>query len=132
MKNSRLEVITNADQFRAYFGDWLKLHLAKTLETKMAKALKPGDDLVLRWIFSETDLVPGLTVDVFKDTLVCQITTAPVETFWFAIRDLLADAFGEKFGITPRFTLMRNSPARKMEGLEIIDPRAIRRRWPTF
>ena len=122
MKNPRTESITNADQFRSYFGEWLVQHLTETLEKKIRAVLKPNDDIVLRWIFSEADWLPGLTVDIFKNTLVCQITTAPIEAFWPALRELLETAFAERFGYTPHIFELRNSPVRKKEGLEIITP----------
>ncbi len=122
MKNSRLEVITNADQFRSYFGEWLARHLTETLESKMSAVLKPGDDIVLRWIFSEADLLPGLTVDIFDDTVICQITTAPIELFWLALRELISAAFAARFGYEPKIFELRNSPARLKEGLEVIAP----------
>ncbi len=122
MKNPRLEIITSADQFRSYFGEWLVQHFSETLEKKIRTVLKPNDDIVLRWLFSEADWLPGLTVDVFKNTLICQITTAPIEAFWFALRELLEIAFTARFGSKPQVLELRNSPARKKEGLEIIAP----------
>lgn len=129
MKTPRFESITNADLFQAYFGDWLLEHFQNTLKKKIAALRLRGDqgrhddeDLCLRWIFSENDFVPGLIVDVFGPTVVAQINSAPVEVFWFPIRNLLRLAYESVTGSTPTIIELRNSPVRKKEGLDVIEP----------
>jgi 23S rRNA (cytosine1962-C5)-methyltransferase len=146
MHNPNFNVMTNADQFFAYFGKWLTEHLAETLlrkskalgmtvgdknlqphEDENLKALEaespqPQDDLVLRWIFSENDFIPGLILDVFGKSIVAQINSAPIELFWLNIQRAVEAAYQEVTGTKPTITALRNSSIRRKEGLEIIAP----------
>jgi len=121
MKNSKFNYIHNADQFHAYFGKWLIQHLQKTLENKIAALKIPSEEhLCLRWIFSENDLIPGLIVDVFNDTVVAQLNAAPIEVFWYQIRLALQLAYKNIFNRSCEVIELRNSGVRKNEGLDII------------
>lgn len=127
MKNSKLERITNADQFGIYFGEWIKKHFAETLKQKMsALHFAKDEDPCFRWIFSENDLTPGLVVDVFgSNTLVIQLLTAPIESFWFVLRRILVEVFEAEFKKAPQIVELRNSSYRQKEGLELIETEAV-------
>ncbi len=127
MKNPRLERFTNADHFGAYFGQWLSAHFEETLQRKIAALnFSKDEDLCLRWIFSENDLVPGLIVDIFgADILVVQLLTAPIESFWFVLRKIISNVFEAHFKRPPKIVELRTATVRKREGLEIIEPEAI-------
>jgi 23S rRNA (cytosine1962-C5)-methyltransferase len=138
MKNPKLTRITNADQFTAFFGDWLYAHLKQTLLTKIEKMKFAADEeKSLRWVFSENDFIPGLIVDVFGgQIMVAQLLTAPMETFWLGIKPILNDVFTEVFARAPKeFVELRTAAVRKLEELEIIDPPAmapLKTRWNGF
>ena len=67
-----------------------------------------------RLIYGESDLLPGVVVDRFKDVLVVQITTAGME----AQRQALVEAL-EKV-LRPKAILLRNDvKMRELEGLEL-------------
>lgn len=124
MRNQQFNTITNADQFYAYFGPWMLEHFASTLKTKIAelKLDLATEDLCLRWIFSENDQLPGLIVDVFGQTVVAQINSAPVEIFWINIRKALIEAFQRVTQQEAKIIELRNAPVRQKEGLEVIAP----------
>lgn len=65
-----------------------------------------------RLVFGESDLLPGLIIDRYNDTLVVQITTAGMEAQKMALRDALLEV------IKPAAILLRNdSNVRTLEGL---------------
>lgn len=123
MRNPSFNILTNADQFQAYFGSWLLRHFTETLQKKIAdlKLNLSDEDLCLRWIFSENDFFPGLIVDIFDRNIVAQINSAPIELFWLHIRTALITAYKQMTQKDGQIYELRNSPIRKKEGLEIIE-----------
>jgi len=126
MHTSRFNTLTNADQFLTFFGDWALSHFKETLLRKISAlgltADAKDEDLCLRWIFSENDFIPGLIVDLFGDTIVAQINSAPIEVFWIHIPKLLLKAFHDVTGREGHLLARRNGSIRRKEGLEIIEP----------
>lgn len=122
MHNPSFNVLTNADQFQSYFGNWMLRHFTETLERKITslKLDLSSEDLCLRWIFSENDFFPGLIVDIFGLNIVVQINSAPIEIFWLHIEAALSKAYTEITKKVGHIWALRNSPIRKKEGLEII------------
>jgi 23S rRNA (cytosine1962-C5)-methyltransferase len=126
------EPILTGEAFDTVFGPALKTQWAATYARK--RALLQGERC-LRWIFAENDGLPGLVVDAFEDELVAQIQSAPVEAFWPQIRTLLGEAFSEGGGGTARWTELRNSGLRALEGLPLTDGPAAQTReiaWNGF
>ena len=78
-----------------------------------------GDDLnCLRLIFGEADGFPGLTVDLFGDTLVSQTLSVGMEKLKSLIFPMIVETL-ERDGITVRGLFERNDVAiRELEGLE--------------
>jgi 23S rRNA (cytosine1962-C5)-methyltransferase len=67
---------------------------------------------VYRWIYGESDGLPGLIVDRYAETLVAQILTAGMERMREAVLERLREM------ANPARILLRNdSPYRKLEGL---------------
>ncbi len=65
-----------------------------------------------RLVFSESDLLPGLIVDLYDDILVLQITSLGMELLKEDLRDILAGLFN------PKAIVLRNDcPIRRLEGL---------------
>jgi len=86
------------------------------LTTRLKQALVLREQLFqqpyYRLVFAESDLLPGLIIDRYNDTLVAQITTAGMEQAKTALHDALMDA------IKPSAILLRNdSNIRDMEHL---------------
>jgi 23S rRNA (cytosine1962-C5)-methyltransferase len=120
--------VATADDFAKKFGDALTVQFANLLNLK--RRFVEGENL-FRWIFGDADGFPGLVVDVFEDTLVGEILSAPVEVFWPAIESCLKKAFMSERGQAPREVLAkRNHSIRLKEGLAV-EPveRASQRRW---
>jgi 23S rRNA (cytosine1962-C5)-methyltransferase len=111
-------IITDPLQFAKHFGDYFVTHL-KNLYLAKFRLLKKPEVPAFRWVFSENDLIPGLTVDVLGRYLVAEITTAPIDHFWFSIRQLFERAMKE-LDITHEIVEIRDGSVRSKEGLEVI------------
>jgi 23S rRNA (cytosine1962-C5)-methyltransferase len=109
--------LTDPSAFKKIFGGWLAEHFGKLLADKRELVLEPNDDLCLRWIFSENDLIPGLTVDIFGDIAIAEINSAPLETFWYPIKEALENTL-KPLGV--KLVESRDNQIRKKEGLETI------------
>jgi 23S rRNA (cytosine1962-C5)-methyltransferase len=109
--------LTDPGVFKKIFGGWLTEHFARLFAFKKQLVVEHEEDLILRWIFSENDLIPGLTVDIFGDVAVAEINFAPIETFWFPMREALEQTL-KPLGI--RLIEGRDNQIRKKEGLEVI------------
>jgi 23S rRNA (cytosine1962-C5)-methyltransferase len=134
MKPSKFQILSSADQFQGFLGEWLEAHLTQVLESKVKSLnFSSEEDLCFRWIFSEHDFLPGLIIDVFGSTIVCQINSAPIEIFWFSFRKNIETVFKKFLAQYPptnaptpnkdaQFQILelRNSTVRKKEGLDII------------
>ena len=142
--------LSDGRQMREMFHDFLVSHLNATFLKKyhLIFTAPPGhattsDDLAMRWIFSENDLIPGLTLDFIGSSLVADLTTAPIEHFWLSclrpaieesLKSLSQNSAGqslagqslslpEKIQKTLKDTQiveMRSNEIRKREGLEVI------------
>jgi 23S rRNA (cytosine1962-C5)-methyltransferase len=67
-----------------------------------------------RWVFGESDLLPGLVIDRFGDVCVVQITTAGMELWQNQLFELIDNL------IKPTTILLRNdSAAREFEGIPL-------------
>lgn len=66
-----------------------------------------------RLIYSESDFLPGLIVDRYKDCLVVQILTAGMEALYPLIKEILISLLAPK-----AIVLKNDSPFRELEGLE--------------
>lgn len=111
------EWVTTPQEFATRLGP----HLVEPLKTLLNFKKRAVDgERCFRWIFAETDGFPGLTVDVFDDTIVAQVQTAPWELFWPAFEPLLLQAFRESTGREGQLRALRNMPVRTKEGLEVI------------
>ncbi|MBI5827585.1 MAG: class I SAM-dependent rRNA methyltransferase [Deltaproteobacteria bacterium] len=90
---------------------FFKRRISSALEYRM-RFLRGADSF--RAIFSEGDLLPGLIVDKYADTLSAQFLTLGME----ARSDAVLEALDEVF--SPRVIVLRNdSPARTLEGLAL-------------
>jgi len=79
---------------------------------ELRKRLYPGEE-ALRLVFSESDSLPGLVVDRYRDHLAVQVTTAGMERIFPVMLPLLVE------GLAPACIVARNDvPFRKMEGLD--------------
>ncbi len=111
-------VISDPLQFTKHFGDYFVNHLKNLYLSKFRFLDKPAMP-AFRWVFSENDLVPGLTLDILGECLVAEITTAPIEHFWFSIRGCIEKALSE-LGVQHTIVEVRDNPVRAKEGLDII------------
>ncbi len=77
-----------------------------------------------RWIFSESDLLPGLIVDRYENKFVSQILSAPVDLFWPVFRRALVSAAAECLSVPIeeiKIIEKRDAQLRKKEGLSVED-----------
>lgn len=88
----------------------LRARLQKALELREALYAKP----FYRWVHSEGDFLPGLTVDRFGSTLVVQITTAGMEQY----RDDIVDALQALSDIESIY-LRNDATVRELEHLPL-------------
>lgn len=128
-KMENFDVITDVEVFKKTFADFLAQMFIEKLVFKKSVLIKPKDDLCLRWIFSETDLIPGLIVDVFKNKLACQILTAPVQLFWPVIKESLEKAFTMVQKDKPEILELKNASVRTKEGLDIVESKEATSDW---
>ena len=89
---------------------------AELIERRLAAALALraclGDTRYCRWVFGESDLLPGLVLDRYGDTVVGQIATAGME----ALRESIAS--GVRRIVSPQALIWKNdSAARDLEQL---------------
>ena len=120
------EPIHSCEDFDRHFEQAFVELLSRTLQQKRRSL---GDkESCFRWIFSECDLLPGLVVDLFASTAVCQIQSAPVEHFWKSISLWLQKAWkiaspddsAQAHHGDLQIVELRNSPSRKHEGLNVV------------
>lgn len=92
--------------------DFFRRKIRAAIRSRETQKLTPHTDSY-RLIYAESDGIPGLIVDRYKDVLVLQSLTAGSE-FW---RETLADLLLEETGLT---TIYERSDAdvRELEGLE--------------
>lgn len=88
----------------------LRARLGHALELREALYPKP----YYRWVHSEGDFLPGLTVDRYGETLVVQITTAGMELY----RDDIVDALQTLSGATNIY-LRNDASVRELEHLPL-------------
>ena len=104
-------------RFRRDIGDfdsvWARAALAKAIARRPEKPAR-------RLVWSEADAFPGLVLDQYGKHLVAQITTLGMEKKWKAVEEEIQRLLRPE-GIW----LRRDSPGRKMEGLENLDPVSI-------
>ncbi|MBP7461766.1 MAG: class I SAM-dependent rRNA methyltransferase [Candidatus Delongbacteria bacterium] len=97
------------DQVPADPGVWLRGRMMEARQRR--EAFYPGVR-DLRWIYSESDGLPGLVVDQYGDYLVVQINTAGMERMMPELIPALADVFQPR-GIAAR----SDQTSRELEGL---------------
>jgi 23S rRNA (cytosine1962-C5)-methyltransferase len=94
----------------------LSFHQEFDLNSRIAKALdfrrQHYKSLTYRWIYGESDGLPGLIVDRYSQTLVAQILTAGMEK----LRNEIITSLVE-FGAPARILLRNDSSYRELEGL---------------
>lgn len=112
------KALTQIEEFRERLGPALKQFLQEAWRRRMRDLT---NEVAFRWIFSESDFIPGLIVDRFGDVLCAQIQTAAIEKFWPVLRELMVEVFSAETGRAPAQVIeLRQSPYRKKEGLEVI------------
>jgi 23S rRNA (cytosine1962-C5)-methyltransferase len=90
-----------------------EVNLAERIAAAQAIRKRHYETDVYRLIYGESDRLPGLIVDQYKETLVVQILTAGMEKLKAEILDHLLQI------AKPRRVILRNdSPYRKLEGLK--------------
>ncbi len=100
---------------------FLKQRLLSKIQLKVNK-----EDNCLRWLFSENDCCPGLVVDLFANTAVAQIQTAPIDFFWDSFKEVLTRILNEVWlphivTDSPIVWLeQRDHPFREQEGLSLL------------
>lgn len=87
--------------------------LGAKIKTAVEKRKKITESDAKRLIFSESDSLPGLIADLYKDTLVVQITTLGMEKLKDTAFEILSVVTGAK-----NIYEKSLSPARQKEGLE--------------
>lgn len=92
----------------------LRARLSEALALRKARFPHP----FYRWVHSEGDFLPGLTVDRYDSVLVVQITTAGMERYRDDILDALHSCMKAEDDATECSIYLRNdSPARDLEQL---------------
>ena len=87
--------------------------IRERLATALAWREQYFDAACYRWVYGESDGLPGLVVDRYLDVLVVQITTAGMERLKEAVVEALTDL------VSARVVLLKNdTPARELEGLD--------------
>jgi len=104
-------------RFRRDIGDfdsaWAREALAKAVARREEKPAR-------RLVWSETDAFPGLVLDQYGKHLVAQVTTLGMEKHWKILEPEI-----QKLLKPDGIWLRRDSPGRKMEGLDPLEPVAI-------
>jgi len=86
--------------------------ISERLATALAWRTQCFDEPCYRWIYGESDGLPGLVVDRYFDVLVVQITAAGMELLKETILEALTGL------VKARVVLLKNdTPARELEGL---------------
>ena len=96
-ENPAREPIVDVKSFSEGFSSCLREHLSNLWHRKKRLV---DDDLCFRWVFSESDLLPGLIVDVFANVWVIQIQSLPIFKFWGAFAKIF-DELATSLGIPP-------------------------------
>ena len=92
-----------------------------SIRSSLAKALGRREDKpARRLVWSEADSFPGLVLDEYGKHLVAQVTTLGMEKHWKLVEEEIQKQI-KPDGIW----LRRDSPGRKMEGLDNLEPVAI-------
>lgn len=115
-KISREPVVTNED-LQKNFGDAIREILQRSWKTKQQLL---NNESCFRWIFSENDGIPGLTIDVFGDKAVAQINSAALENFWPSFEMWITAILQEQRGPKAQLLIRRDNQVRKDEGLEVL------------
>lgn len=89
-------------------GEWLRRRLRSAADLRARVNAEPYG----RWVYGESDGIPGLIVDRFGDTLVAQSGTAGIDAMRSAIEAALLDVIGPH-----RLIWKNDSGARDLEGL---------------
>ncbi|MBS1983166.1 MAG: class I SAM-dependent rRNA methyltransferase [Bdellovibrionales bacterium] len=110
--------ISSEAEFAQLFLAPLTQHFAQVAQRKRDLV---GGENCFRWIFSESDGIPGLVADVFESEVVVQIQSATLERFWPTFRTALEQALPLSSGSKARIIELRNMPVRRKEGLEVIE-----------
>jgi len=104
-------------RFRRDIGDfdsaWAREALAKAVARREEKPAR-------RLVWSETDAFSGLVLDQYGKHLVAQVTTLGMEKHWKILEPEI-----EKLLKPEGIWLRRDSPGRKIEGLDNLEPVAI-------
>ena len=104
-------------RFRRDIGDFdsasIRSSLAKALGRREVKPAR-------RLVWSEADSFPGLVLDQYGKHLVAQVTTLGMEKHWKLVEEEIQKQI-KPDGIW----LRRDSPGRKMEGLDNLEPVAV-------
>jgi len=104
-------------RFRRDIGDFD----SGLIRSSLAKALGRREDKpARRLIWSEADSFPGLVLDQYGKHLVAQVTTLGMEKHWKLVEEEI-----RKHIKPDGIWLRRDSPGRKMEGLDNLEPVAI-------
>jgi 23S rRNA (cytosine1962-C5)-methyltransferase len=104
-------------RFRRDIGDFD----APLIRSSLAKALARRDDKPARRLaWSEADAFPGLVLDQYGKHLVAQLTTLGMEKHWKLVEEEI-----QKQIRPDGIWLRRDSPGRKMEGLDNLEPVAV-------
>lgn len=108
--------INDSRQFKDLFQEWLADHLVKTYKRKASLTQEKS----FRWIFSENDLIPGLTLDIIGSSVIADITTAPIEQFWFCFKEIILSTLEKLERTELKLIEARHHEIRKKEGLDVI------------
>lgn len=101
--------VNSRDALRPLDSDGLRERLQRALQWREATFAAP----FYRWVYGDSDALPGLVIDRFDQVLSVQIGTAAMEQRLPTIIELLTDM------IKARAIILKNdSQARKLEGLE--------------
>jgi len=79
---------------------------------RLRESVYPGEPAV-RWIYGESDQVPGLVVDRYGDYLAVQVLTLGIEKRLAQVQAALAQVFEPRGAV-----LVADSPLRALEGLD--------------
>ncbi|MCP4649042.1 MAG: class I SAM-dependent rRNA methyltransferase [PVC group bacterium] len=119
--NIPVRILTRADE--PIDKEFLTRRIKQAIDFR--KKIITEDTNVYRLVFSESDFLPGLIVDVYGNCLVVQILTLGMESR----KDLIIDILQEF--MKPKGIYLRNdTPARMMEGL-VLEKKGISGRFGT-
>lgn len=116
-ENVTREPVATVEDLQKNFGAAIKAMLEGAW---LAKQKLLDNETCFRWIFSENDGVPGLTIDVFGAVAVAQINSAALENFWPAFEKWITGILKEQRGPEARLLVRRDNHIRKEEGLDVV------------